>query len=59
MSTPSSEPVVLSLGSNMGDSMATLQGAVDALGRVPGLTLTPFPRSTAPRPGAGWSRTTS
>lgn len=32
--------VVFSLGSNQGDSVATLQAAVDALGRVEGLTLT-------------------
>lgn len=33
------ESVVLSLGSNVGDSLATLQGAVDALATVRGLTL--------------------
>ncbi len=33
------EPVVLSLGSNVGDSLGTLQGAVDALGEVDGLEL--------------------
>ena len=32
--------VVFSLGSNLGDSLARLQAAVDALGRVAGLTLT-------------------
>ncbi len=33
------EPVVLSLGSNIGDSLVTLQGAVDALGEIEGLDL--------------------
>lgn len=31
---------VLALGSNLGDSAATLQGAVDALGRTPGVAVT-------------------
>lgn len=33
-------PVVLALGANLGDRLATLQSAVDALARVPGLTVT-------------------
>lgn len=33
------QPVILSLGSNVGDSLATLQGAVDALAQVDGLIL--------------------
>lgn len=33
------EPVVFSLGSNVGDSLATLQGAVDALSQLAGVRL--------------------
>jgi len=33
------QPVVIALGSNLGDRLGYLQGAVDALARTPGLTL--------------------
>lgn len=40
--------VVIALGSNLGDREATLRGAVDALGRLPGLSLSGWsqPRDT-------------
>jgi dihydroneopterin aldolase/2-amino-4-hydroxy-6-hydroxymethyldihydropteridine diphosphokinase len=36
----SGQPVVIALGSNLGDRLGHLQGAVDALAGTPGLTLT-------------------
>ncbi|GAA2945347.1 hypothetical protein GCM10011428_75440 [Streptomyces violaceus] len=45
---------VVALGSNLGNRLETLQGAVDALEDTPGLRIKAVSRSTRPSPGA-WS----
>ena len=40
MTGTTGQHIVLALGSNLGDRLATLQGAVQDLGKEPGLTLT-------------------
>ena len=49
--------VALALGSNMGDSAAILQGAVDDLASVDGISVMPSRRRTRPIRWAGPSRT--
>lgn len=43
---------VIALGSNLGNRLETLQGAIDALGDTPGLRVKAVSRSTRPSPGA-------
>lgn len=53
---------VISLGSNLGNRLETLQGAVDALEDTPGVRVKKVSPSTRPSPGASSpaaSRTTS
>ncbi len=47
------EPVVIALGSNLGDRAGMLAGAVDALGRIPGLALTAVSRIVETDPVGG------